>query len=157
MMEMSRLEREEFIKKMPESAMLLGLDIGAKTIGLATASMVLRIATPIKTVPRTKFSRDAQALAEVISEYNIDGLVVGYPLELSGEEGRRCQSIRDFMVELERQIKCPLYAYQDERLSTASVDNLVDGAVSKRKAKEKGLTDKLAAQIILQGFIDKRA
>ena len=59
------------------------------------------------------------------------------------------------MAELENHIDCPLYTYEDERLSTASVDNLVDGFVDKRKAKEKGLTDKLAAQIILQSFIDK--
>lgn len=160
---MSRCDTQEFIEKMPSGANILGLDIGSKTIGVAVCSSILKIATPINTIRRAKFKVDAQHIADLIKEYDVCGLVVGYPFEMSGEEGRRCQSVRDFMMELENHISCPDYTYQDERLSTASVDSLLDNSMGKsvdpfmkkRKAKEKGVTDKLAAQVILQEFIDE--
>lgn len=160
---MSRCDAQEFIEKIPDSANILGLDVGAKTIGVAMCSMMLKIATPINTIRRAKFKADAIQLASLIKEYDVAGLVVGYPYEMNGDEGRRCQSVRDFMMELENHIPCPLYTYHDERLSTASVDNLLDNSMGKsvdpfmgkREAKDKGVTDKLAAQVILQDFIDR--
>ncbi len=151
---MSSIDAHNFRKKIGSEARLLGLDVGAKTIGVAVGSLMIGVASPVETLKRTKFKRDMEALKGIITDYTIDGLVVGYPFEMSGKEGRRCQSVRDFMAELQNHIKDMPYIYHDERLSTASVDNLLDKSVNKRKAKEKGLTDQLAAQVILQGFMD---
>ncbi|MBL4589536.1 MAG: Holliday junction resolvase RuvX [Alphaproteobacteria bacterium] len=151
---MSRLEPQEFIKNCPKDASLIGLDIGGKTIGVSVGSLLIGIASPVDTIRRKKFRHDADQIQALIKEYTIEGLVVGYPFEMSGAEGRQCQSVRDFMIELERHIECPIYTYYDERLSTAVVDGYLDNFVKKKKAKGKGLTDKLAAQVILQGFID---
>ncbi len=151
---MSRLEAQEFRKKMRNDARLFGLDVGSKTIGVAVANLITGIATPVGTIKRKKFKQDMESLKDLILEYNVDGFVVGYPLETSGQEGRSCQSVRDFMGEVENHIECPPYTYHDERYSTDSVDNILDGYVDKRKAKNKGLTDQLAAQVILQSFLD---
>lgn len=156
---MSSLEAQEFIEKCSKQASLLGLDVGSKTIGLSVVNLTIGVATPLQTVERKKFKADSLVIEAAIQEYNIDGLVVGYPYEMNGAEGRRCQSIRDFMSELQNHIKCPPYTFYDERLSTAAVDSywdgFVDNSINKRKAKQKGLTDKLAAQVILQGFVDQ--
>jgi putative Holliday junction resolvase len=154
---------EKIVNSCPQGVRLLGMDVGKKTIGLAVADCASGLATPIKTVMRTKFSRDIKELEDVIRDYEIGGFIIGYPLNMDGSEGARCQSIRDFSHEFERQISAALQpveelwiALYDERLSTASVESFVDETVdySRRKAKEKGLTDKLAAQVILQSALD---
>lgn len=143
----------------PESATLLGLDVGKKTIGLAIGGVQLGIATPLETIKRTKFTRDMVALKEVVKEYDISGFVIGLPVNMDGSEGPRAQSIRDFAIEMEKALGGHSWiALWDERLSTVSVEESVDSFVDKRKtktnAKASGLIDKLAAQVILQGALD---
>ncbi len=154
---------ENIVNLCPQGVRLLGLDVGKKTIGLAVADSASGLATPLFTVRRTKFSRDIKELEKVIRDYEIGGYVVGYPLNMDGSEGPKCQSMRDFSHELEAQLSADLkpkkglwIALYDERLSTASVENFVDETVdiSRRKAKAKGITDKLAAQVILQSALD---
>jgi len=154
---------EKIANLCPQGVRLLGLDVGKKTIGLAVADSAKGFATPVSTIRRTKFSKDIIELEKVIRDYEISGYVVGYPLNMDGSEGPKCQSIRDFSHELEAQISAALkpeegmwIALYDERLSTASVEDFVDKTVdiSRRKAKERGVTDKLAAQVILQGALD---
>ena len=139
----------------------MALDIGSKTIGVALSDSAQSIAFPKETIKRTKFSRDLKALEEIIRDYDIGGYVLGFPLHMDGTEGRRCQSIRDFALEFKHQLSSKFQtgdlwiAFYDERLSTETVRNLVDETVdiSKRRAKDSGLTDKLAAQHILQGAL----
>ncbi len=168
----------------PKNERLLGLDVGQKTIGLALSNPDHTIATPLKTIKRTKFTKDMQALQEVIADYEIRGFIIGLPINMSGSEGRRAQSVRDFAAEMahymissscglttgsESQQEDPAIKLQDgghgiwialwdERLSTVSADNIVDNLVEKRKtkinAKASGLIDKLAAHHILQGALD---
>ena len=163
---------------------LLGLDVGKKTIGLALGTKEQGIATPLHTIKRTKFSKDIQVLKAVIEQYDVEGFIIGYPINMDGTEGPRAQSIRDFAIEMENHLNpssCGLttgshavetdpaiksqddnfgvwIALWDERLSTVSADNIVDNFVEKRKtktnAKSSGLIDKLAAQSILQGALD---
>lgn len=150
----------------PEGVVLMGLDVGKKTIGVALSDSAHCVATPVTTIKRTKFKRDLQALEEIIREYNVGGFVVGYPLNMDSSAGPRCQSVRDFVLEFKAQLSPDLkcnediwIALWDERLSTASVEGFVDEYVdiSKRKAKERGILDKLAAQVILQGALDYMA
>lgn len=146
-------------KKCPENVALLGLDVGKKTIGLALSDPGQSLATPLKTINRTKFTKDMQALSEVIKDYEVGGFIIGYPVNMDGSEGPRAQSVRDFAAEMVRFLgEGTWVALWDERLSTVSADSVVDNLVEKRKtkikAKSSGLIDKLAAQTILQGALD---
>ncbi len=146
--------------KLPRGARLLGIDVGKKTLGLALADPALVVATPLKTLARTKFTRDVESLADIVQDYEIGGFVLGLPLNMDGSEGPGCQSVRDFAAELVRYPSVvgpkPWVALWDERLSTASVEEFVDNSIGMKrsKAKERGITDKLAATVILQGALD---
>jgi putative Holliday junction resolvase len=151
---------KDILRDMPRGVSLLGLDVGAKTLGLAVADPGLTMATPLKTIKRTRFMNDIQELAGVIGDYEIGGYIIGLPLNMDGSEGPRCQSVRDFALELAKYPQIvgdnPWIALWDERFSTETVENLVSDSVdiSKRRAKETGLTDMLAASHILQTALD---
>ena len=136
---------KDIAENRPRNVRLLGMDIGKKTIGLAVCDPAQSLATPLQTLKRTKFTKDMIRMQAIDKDYEVGGFVLGLPL-------------RDFALELVRYPDVvgenPWVALQDERFSTVSADNLVDGAVSKRKAKEKGITDMLAAQVILQSALD---
>ncbi len=146
----------------PRGTALLGLDVGKKTIGLALSNPDQSLATPLQTIKRTKFTKDILVLEQVVKDYEVGGFVIGLPINMDESEGPRAQSIRDFAAELVRYPAivgdAPWVALWDERLSTKSVEDIVDNFVDKRskrvRAKESGLIDKLAAQIILQGALD---
>ncbi|MCK5284035.1 MAG: Holliday junction resolvase RuvX [Alphaproteobacteria bacterium] len=146
----------------PKGKYLLGMDVGKKTIGLAICDPDHKIATPIHTIKRKKFTHDVEELLHIIQEYEVGGYVIGLPLNMDGSEGGRAQSVRDFALELAKRTSVvgedAWIAFWDERLSTVSVEEIVDNLVEKRKtkikAKSSGLIDKLAAQIILQGAVD---
>lgn len=147
----------------PKNRRLMGLDLGSKTIGVAVSDAAQSIATPLKTIQRTKFSKDILALKDIIEEYEIGGFIVGLPLRMDGSEGPRCDASRSFADEMRRHPAIfgenPFVALIDERLSTQHVDNALDkrvdmGRKSKQGAKSSGLIDKLAAQIILQTALD---
>lgn len=153
---------KEIAEDCPNKSMLLGIDVGKKTLGLAIGSLGQGLATPLQTVHRTKFSKDILLLADIVKEYEIGGFVLGLPVNMDGQEGPRAQSVRDFAAEM---LNYPdivgadaWIALWDERLSTVSVEDTVDRSVKKRKikanAKRDGLIDKLAAQLILQGALD---
>jgi putative Holliday junction resolvase len=150
---------KKILDQRPVGCVLMGLDVGRKTIGIALSDSTQAIATPLRTIRRTKFSRDMEAIKGIIEEYEIGGFVMGLPLNMDGSEGRRCQSVRDFAAEFDRALAWdqePWIALWDERLSTHAVESFVDEFVDikKRRAKEKGILDKLAAQHILQGALD---
>lgn len=148
----------------PLGMTLIGMDVGTKTIGIALADPAHNIATPLCTIRRTKFTNDLKEIEKIARDYGVGGYVLGYPVNMDGSEGARCQSVRDFGLELMRQLSPDLkdangdvwVALWDERLSTASVENFVHETVDikKRRAKERGILDKLAAQHILQGALD---
>ena len=153
---------QNIINELPKETVLMGMDVGSKTIGIALSDSAQKIAIPLMTIERKKFSKDLKKLEEIIHDYHVEGYVIGYPLNMDGSEGPKCQSIRDFAQEFSNQLSDELktknfwLAFWDERLSTASVEDFVDKTVdiSKRRAKEKGIMDKLAAQHILQGALD---
>ncbi len=131
---------------------LLGLDVGEKTIGLALSDISRMIATPYKTIERGKFSKDAIELNNIIQAYNIGGLVIGYPINMDGSEGPRCQSIRQFVKNLGEKMTLPMLL-SDERMSTMAVTRtMMDADLSRARRAE--LVDKMAASYILQGVLD---
>jgi len=151
---------KDIAKKAPRGKSLLGIDVGTKTLGLSVCDDAHKIATPLRTIKRTKFTKDIEELASIVQDYEIGGFVIGLPLNMDGSEGPRCQSVRDFALELVRYPELvgvkPWVALWDERLSTAAVEDFVDKSVGirRRKAKDTGIIDKLAAVIILQGALD---
>ncbi len=146
-------ETQDFLKKVGKGASLLALDVGTKTIGVASGNLVTFTSSAVTTINRQKFTNDMDFLKKLLKEYGNDGLIIGYPLNMDGSEGRRCQSVRDFVAELKNNINLPVLLW-DERLSTDSVDKMLDKSVNKRKAKESGLTDQYAAKIILDRALE---
>lgn len=132
---------------------LMGLDMGEKTIGIAISDAGRTIATPYKTLKRTKFSRDAEELLALAEERQIGGIVIGLPLNMDGTEGPRCQSVRQFAADLGQQTELPI-AFWDERLSTVAVTRTLLEADTSR-ARRRQVVDKMAAGFILQGALDR--
>ena len=149
------------IKAHCPSGALMGLDVGTKTLGLAVCDPGRRVATPLRTVMRCKFTLDLQEVGRSIKDYDIKGFVVGWPLNMDGTVGPRAQSVRHFAQEMASRSEIvgpdPWIALWDERLSTASVESSVGEFVDIRKAKKKGAIDALAARQILQEALDRLA
>ena len=146
------LDPPELKQVLKPGARLMGLDLGAKTIGLALSDPSLTIATPYRTLARTKFSRDAERLEEVIEAQAVGGLVIGLPLNMDGSEGRAAQSTRQFARNLLERIDIAV-AFWDERLSTAAVTRILLEADASRRRRAR-VVDKMAAAYILQGALD---
>ena len=134
------------------SQRLLGLDIGRKTIGLALSDAGLKIASPVKILYRTKFTPDVELLFKLIDHEAIGGLVLGWPVNMDGSIGPRCDSVRDFAHALMKIRDIPI-AFQDERLSTRAVESAMVAADMTR-AKRALRRDALAACWILQSALD---
>ena len=141
------------LKDMPKGVRLLGLDVGKKTIGLALSDPDLSVATPLRTINRTKFTKDVQELDRIIEEFEIGGFIIGLPVNMDGSEGPRVQSTRAFARNLALKIAIPI-VFWDERLSTSAVTRtLIEADVRRDKRRE--VVDKLAASYILQGALER--
>jgi putative Holliday junction resolvase len=131
---------------------LLGLDVGDKTIGLALSDPALSVASPVTTIKRTKFTADAASLLKLAAERGVGGLVIGFPLNMDGTEGPRCQSVRQFASNLLKLKDLPIL-FWDERLSTMAVERAMI-AHDLTRAKRDKVVDQAAAAFILQGALD---
>jgi putative Holliday junction resolvase len=132
---------------------LMGVDLGSKTIGLALSDVERRIATPLETIRRTKFTRDADRLIALADQFDVAALVIGLPLNMDGSEGPRVQSTRAFVRSLGALLARP-FVYWDERLSTAAVTRaLIEQDASRATRAE--VVDRMAAAYILQGALDR--
>ena len=141
---------------LPRQTRLLGLDLGEKTIGLAISDPGLTIASPIDTIRRGKFTRDAVTLIALIEDRKVGGLVIGLPLNMDGTEGPRCQSTRQFAANFMEKLDIPI-AFWDERLSTAAVQRLLTDEADMTRKRRGEVVDKMAAAYILQGAMDSLA
>ena len=142
----------QLAEKKKESMRLLGVDLGSKTIGLAVSDPLLKIASPITTLKRSKLSSNAIEFSNIIKNYQIGGIIVGLPINMDGTEGPRVQATRDWSLDLARILSIPV-AFWDERLSTVAVERMMlkaDITRNKRAAK----IDQAAAAYILQGALD---
>tara|TARA_B110000208_G_scaffold135098_1_gene163399 strand:- start:180 stop:656 length:477 start_codon:yes stop_codon:yes gene_type:complete len=147
---------EDIIEIMAQSRKTLawmGLDLGTKTIGVAVSDRLLSSATPLRTVRRTKFSADAQALLDVITNRDIGAIIIGLPRNMDGSEGPRCQSTRAFARNISVLTDLPI-GYWDERLSTVAAERALLEADTSRKRRAE-VIDHVAAGYILQGALDR--
>ena len=136
----------------------LGLDIGTVRIGIAQSDMLGMLASNLETYTRKYIKVDVAHIVQIIQQNNIDTVVVGLPLKMNGEEGQSVQMVKDFVQELqaqlqEKNLQIPI-VYQDERLTTVSAERVLLSA-NVRREKRKQVVDKIAAQIILQAYLDK--
>jgi putative Holliday junction resolvase len=138
---------------LPVRGALIGLDLGTKTIGVASSDPDRRVAAPVETIARQRFSLDARRILELAAERRAIGFVLGLPINMDGTEGARAQSTRAFARNLEKLTKLPI-ALWDERLSTAAVERALIAADASR-AKRKAVIDQHAAAYILQGALDR--
>jgi putative Holliday junction resolvase len=142
----------ELASALPRGARLAGLDLGEKTIGIAIGDPGHMVASPLTTIRRTKFTKDATELLRIIDERQIGGLVIGLPLNMDGTEGPRCQSVRQFVRNLQPLRDVPV-AFWDERMSTMAVTRtMIEADLS--RAKRAKVVDQSAAAFILQGALD---
>ena len=143
---------------LPDGGVLLGLDLGTKTIGTALSDAGWRFASAGKTLPRGKFSRDLEALRALASERRVAGIVLGLPLNMDGSEGPRAQSARAYARNLAQEsggLALPVLLW-DERWSTASAErDLIAQDISRAKRAER--IDSHAAAVILQAALDALA
>ena len=143
---------EEFKKKQSEKCRLIGLDLGSKRIGVSICDEKQLIATPYKTIHKSKNNELIEELKNIIQENDIKAIIIGYPLNMDGTSGSSAQSVNDVSKNIDKEIDVDVCLW-DERLSTVGAFNLssqLDINVSKR---EKNI-DQNAAAFILQGAID---
>ena len=143
-----------FRAALPGGGALIGLDLGTRTIGTAFCDAGWRFASPLRTLPRGKFTADKAALAALIAERSVRGIVIGLPLNMDGSEGPRSQSSRAYAANLAA-LGLPVLLW-DERWSTAGAErDLIAQDMSRARRAER--IDAAAAAVILQGAIDALA
>jgi putative holliday junction resolvase len=140
------------IAALPMNQRLMALDLGTKTIGVATADYTRQFATPRHTVERTKFTPDAQSLIKFAAAENIGLIVLGLPLNMDGSEGPRCQSTRTFARNFAKLSPLPII-FWDERLSSFEAEQQMIEAGMRREKRQANI-DKVAAAVILQSLLD---
>jgi len=145
----------EVAEHLPARGALIGLDLGTKTIGVASSDPDRRLATAVETIARKNFSNDAARLFALAAERKAAGFVLGLPVNMDGSEGPRAQSTRAFARNLARLTELPI-ALWDERLSTAAVERELIAADVTRARRAK-VIDQHAAVFILQGALDRLA
>jgi putative Holliday junction resolvase len=147
------------VKRLKKGQVLLGLDVGEKTIGIAICDPAFKIATPLTTIERRKVTVDMAALAKLAKERGVGGFVIGLPLHMDGRESKMSEKIRVFakqMLEAREVFGTePELSLWDERLSTETATRfLIDDVDLSRKRRDE-IIDKMAAQIILQTALDR--
>ena len=143
---------EEFNKKLDKSSRLLGLDLGKKRIGVAICDSNKKIATPYTTLIKDNLKNFLNELKKIISENDIQGLVVGNPINMDGTYGKSAQSVNDFSKLISRNISLPITLW-DERLSSSGAYKL-SSEIDIKAAKKIKKIDENSAAFILQGAID---
>lgn len=150
---MSIEEVATLARAVPRGSCLLGIDVGTRTLGLALSDATWTVATPVRTLARTRLTADLRALRDLVGERDVGGFIVGLPVQMDGTEGARCQSVRQFVRDLTRAIDRPV-AFWDERLSSAAVERTLIGEADLSRKRRKQVVDRAAAAWILQGALD---
>ena len=134
---------------------ILGLDFGSKTIGVAVSDGLLLTAQGVETIERkdeNKLRKTCARIEELIAEYEITEIVLGLPKNMNNTEGERVEKTKAFGEMLERRTGLPVH-YWDERLTTVAAEQiLMESGV--RRENRKAVIDKVAAGLILQGYLD---
>ena len=134
---------------------ILGLDFGTKTVGVAVSDELLITAQGVEIVRRkapTKLRQTLARIEELVNEYGVEKIVLGYPKNMNNTEGERCERTKEFQEMLEKRTGLEVILW-DERLTTVSADNaMMEMGIRRENRKE--YVDEIAAIFILQGYLD---
>ena len=134
---------------------ILSLDIGEKRIGMALSDELGFIAQPLETLHRETENADFEEIKKIAQALGVTEVVVGLPLNMDGTIGPNAKKAYDFVEKLKKKLKTPVKLW-DERLTTLEANRiLIEAGISRKKRKK--LDDKLAAQLILQSYLDASA
>ncbi len=132
---------------------IMGLDVGSKTIGVAISDELGITAQGLKTIKRKAMEDDLRELDAIISQFKIEKIVVGLPKNMDGSLGKQAEFVLGWIEDLKNKIQLPVETW-DERLSTVEATKTLLKADLSRK-KRKGVIDKVAAVLILQGYLQQ--
>ncbi len=133
---------------------ILGLDYGRKRIGVALCDELGLTAQGLAVIERKSKKKDLEAIAQFIQRYSVERIVIGYPLRLDGTIGIQCGEVDRFIAALATRISLPIIRW-DETLTTKDAEEILRTA-NVRPKKRKAVVDKIAAGMILQGYLDSR-
>ncbi len=131
---------------------VLGLDVGDRRIGLALSDALRLTAQPLGVLERRGLTDDLAAIAALVETHSIEAVVAGLPLNLRGEQGPQAQKVAAFVGALRQRVPVPVHVV-DERLTTVQGERMLR-EVGASRAKRKQVIDRVAAQLILQQFLD---
>jgi putative Holliday junction resolvase len=134
---------------------ILGLDVGARRIGIAVSDPLGITAQGLDTLQRRNKRADFEQLGRVIREYLVQEIVVGLPLRMSGAEGIQAEKMQSFAEELRKRFRLPVHLW-DERLTSAEANRLLRETELSIEKRGKAV-DRMAAVLILQGWMERRA
>lgn len=136
---------------------ILGIDFGERRIGLALSDPTATIAQPLPTLTRRMGKRPPYAaLVEIITQYDVEKIVVGLPLDLSGSETSWTQQVREFADKLQARVQIPI-EFLDERMTSVQAERAVRGiGLKKSEREQKERVDAAAAVLLLQTFLDRQ-
>ena len=134
---------------------ILGLDFGSRTVGVAVSDELMLTAQGVEIIRRKSPGKLRQTLARIeslVSSYGVEKIVLGYPKNMNGTEGERCEKTKEFRDMLVRRVNLPVELW-DERLTTVAADNIMtESNITGERRKE--YVDEIAAMLILQGYLD---
>jgi putative Holliday junction resolvase len=133
---------------------ILGIDLGEKRIGLALSDELKSLASPLTVYARVDDQTDLDFFQNLVSENAISEIVLGLPTNMDGSLGPKAQQAREFKTQLETRLKIPVHLF-DERLTTVEAERVLIEA-GMRREKRKETRDKLAAVLILQGYLNSK-
>jgi putative Holliday junction resolvase len=146
------LNIEEFEKKIDKKSRLLGIDPGKKRVGIAVCDENKIVATPYSTIIKNNFSNLLSEINKIISDNDIRGIVIGYPINMDGSPSQSSQSAKDLAINLSKNISIPITMW-DERLSSRGAFNLSND-LNVNTSKKISKLDENSAAFILQGALD---
>ncbi len=133
----------------------MSLDVGTKTIGIAVGDATGTLASGIETIRRINLERDFLRIEELILEYEVSVIVVGYPKNMNGTIGERAEKTEEFAKQVQERFPATRVVLWDERLSTVAAERvLIDADL--RRNKRKKIIDMMAAVVILQNYLDSQ-
>ena len=145
--------KKNLIESLNTSQILVGLDLGTKTLGVAVSDRLKIIASPLSTIQRNGTKKDLLKLKDILNDYEIGGFIMGLPLSLDNSDNKQTQLVRNFNKDLITFFKLPS-VFWDERFSSDVIfKEMRKSNMSKNKIKNK--LDQQSASYILQGYLER--
>ena len=141
------------VESLNTSQILVGLDLGTKTLGVAVSDRLKIIASPLSTIQRNGTKKDLLKLQEILNDYEIGGFIVGLPLSLDNSENKQTQLVRNFNKELINFFSLPSVLWDERFSSDVIFKEMRKSNMSKNKIKNK--LDQQSASYILQGYLER--